>query len=91
VRALLAAFALSCTAACSGHCCSDGECWGNDVCSELCAPGGSAQGTCLVRCQVDADCNGQVCDEFHGSCACDAPVDGGVGGSCPQGTNPNGA
>ncbi|HUB10192.1 MAG TPA: hypothetical protein VMB50_24525 [Myxococcales bacterium] len=74
-----------------GSCCSDGDCWGTYVCSVDCAASGGPQGTCLQRCQVDPDCSGgDVCDDVHGSCACEAPSAPGAGGSCPQGANAGG-
>jgi hypothetical protein len=84
---LAGALALGGLLACSGHCCNDGDCWGNDICSADCASG-QPQGICLQRCQVDLDCSeGDVCDDFRGSCACDAPADAGAPGTCPQGAN----
>ena len=65
MRAAALAFLLA-LAGCSAHnsCCNDGDCWASFVCSADCSQNGGPEGTCLQRCQVDADCNGEVCNEI---------------------------
>jgi hypothetical protein len=91
MRALFGLVALLGLATCNlyGPCCSNSDCSGGSICTvddDKCPSAADPKGQCLKKCGVDRDCgDGEVCNVFILSCACQKIGDGGSEGTCAPG------